>query len=223
LKAGSFPLLLGGVTYFFSLKMSRLIIFLGPSASICTGIAIGWPLDYLILDSLTPRAFKEWYNDTVLETNKDNVRDKGKNKLGMEANLLNRIKTCLNWLMSTVLMRLVRLLLGIYIACFILEPKWQSFKSTCEGQAPGLSHPQLMSQFSNGQIMDDYRESYRWLKEMTHEDARVMAWWDYGYQIAGMANRTTIADGNTWSQEVYIFGPCAARSTPNILTLLIRR
>lgn len=25
-----------------------------------------------------------------------------------------------------------------------------------------------------------------------------MAWWDYGYQINGIANRTTIADGNTW-------------------------
>jgi dolichyl-diphosphooligosaccharide--protein glycosyltransferase len=28
-----------------------------------------------------------------------------------------------------------------------------------------------------------------------------MAWWDYGYQINGMANRTTIADGNTWNHE----------------------
>ena len=28
-----------------------------------------------------------------------------------------------------------------------------------------------------------------------------MAWWDYGYQIAGMANRTSIADGNTWNHE----------------------
>ena len=28
-----------------------------------------------------------------------------------------------------------------------------------------------------------------------------MAWWDYGYQIAGIANRTTIADGNTWNHE----------------------
>ena len=26
----------------------------------------------------------------------------------------------------------------------------------------------------------------------TAEDARVMSWWDYGYQIAGMANRTTL-------------------------------
>ena len=28
-----------------------------------------------------------------------------------------------------------------------------------------------------------------------------MAWWDYGYQISGMAERTTIADGNTWNIE----------------------
>jgi asparagine N-glycosylation enzyme membrane subunit Stt3 len=26
-----------------------------------------------------------------------------------------------------------------------------------------------------------------------------MAWWDYGYQITGISNRTTIADGNTWT------------------------
>jgi len=28
-----------------------------------------------------------------------------------------------------------------------------------------------------------------------------MAWWDYGYQITGVANRTSIADGNTWNHE----------------------
>ena len=25
--------------------------------------------------------------------------------------------------------------------------------------------------------------------------------WDYGYQISGIANRTTLADGNTWNLE----------------------
>ena len=28
-----------------------------------------------------------------------------------------------------------------------------------------------------------------------------MAWWDYGYQINGIAERTSIADGNTWNHE----------------------
>jgi len=28
-----------------------------------------------------------------------------------------------------------------------------------------------------------------------------MSWWDYGYQISQIANRTTLADGNTWNHE----------------------
>lgn len=44
--------------------------------------------------------------------------------------------------------------------------------------------------------MDDFREAYHWLRENTHNDARIMSWWDYGYQIAGMANRTTLVDNN---------------------------
>ncbi|GMF60372.1 unnamed protein product [[Candida] boidinii] len=33
----------------------------------------------------------------------------------------------------------------------------------------------------------------------TPEDSKVMAWWDYGYQIGGMADRTTFVDNNTWN------------------------
>jgi dolichyl-diphosphooligosaccharide--protein glycosyltransferase len=29
----------------------------------------------------------------------------------------------------------------------------------------------------------------------------VLAWWDYGYQITGIGNRTSLADGNTWNLE----------------------
>jgi len=37
----------------------------------------------------------------------------------------------------------------------------------------------------------------------------VMAWWDYGYQITGIGNRTTIADGNTWNHEhIALLGRC---------------
>ena len=58
-------------------------------------------------------------------------------------------------------------------------------------------------------IIDDYREAYWWLRDNTPDDARVMAWWDYGYQITGIANRTTIADGNTWNHEhIALLGRC---------------
>ena len=48
-------------------------------------------------------------------------------------------------------------------------------------------------------IIDDFREAYYWLRMNTPEDAKVMAWWDYGYQIGGMADRTTLVDNNTWN------------------------
>jgi dolichyl-diphosphooligosaccharide--protein glycosyltransferase len=50
-------------------------------------------------------------------------------------------------------------------------------------------------------LVTDYLDSYEWLKAHTPEDARVLSWWDYGYQITGIGNRTTLADGNTWNLE----------------------
>eukprot|EP00126_Sphaerothecum_destruens_P015618 Sdes_comp9647_c0_seq1m1141 len=50
-------------------------------------------------------------------------------------------------------------------------------------------------------ILDDFREAYYWLRRNTHEKARVMSWWDYGYQITGMANRTVLVDNNTWNNS----------------------
>lgn len=76
-----------------------------------------------------------------------------------------------------------------------------------------LSHPSIMyeARLGNGQtiMVDDYREAYWWLRDKTPEDSRVMAWWDYGYQINGIGNRTTIADGNTWNHEhIATLGRC---------------
>ena len=48
-------------------------------------------------------------------------------------------------------------------------------------------------------IIDDYREAYYWLRMNTAQDARIMSWWDYGYQITGFSNRTVMVDNNTWN------------------------
>lgn len=31
------------------------------------------------------------------------------------------------------------------------------------------------------------------------QESKVMSWWDYGYQITAMANRTILVDNNTWN------------------------
>ena len=77
-------------------------------------------------------------------------------------------------------------------------------------------------QFSSWNILEPLRQAYTWLKDNTPEDARVMAWWDYGYQIAGIANRTTIADGNTWTlghQHQCKEKELTIADTPNILVV----
>ncbi|KAI8853147.1 Oligosaccharyl transferase STT3 subunit-domain-containing protein [Chytridium lagenaria] len=48
-------------------------------------------------------------------------------------------------------------------------------------------------------IIDDFREAYYWLRQNSDEKAKIMSWWDYGYQITGMANRTVLVDNNTWN------------------------
>lgn len=52
-------------------------------------------------------------------------------------------------------------------------------------------------------IIDDFREAYYWLRQNTKEDAKIMSWWDYGYQIAGFADRITLVDNNTWNNTQY--------------------
>lgn len=68
------------------------------------------------------------------------------------------------------------------------------------------SSPSIVLAFHNSHdgsrnILDDFREAYSWLSQNTPDDSRVMSWWDYGYQIAGMANRTTLVDNNTWNNS----------------------
>ena len=48
-------------------------------------------------------------------------------------------------------------------------------------------------------MYDDYREAYYWLRQNTHPDSKILSWWDYGYQMSAMANRTVLVDNNTWN------------------------
>lgn len=90
----------------------------------------------------------------------------------------------------------------LFPAPFFVVP---TFYSYCHELAQAMSHPSIMFKgtLGNGQtvMVDDYREAYWFLRDKTPEDARVMAWWDYGYQITGIGNRTSVADGNTWNHE----------------------
>lgn len=48
-----------------------------------------------------------------------------------------------------------------------------------------------------GQYPHDWLQALVWMRDNTPEDAVVVSWWDYGYWIETVANRTTLADGAT--------------------------
>eukprot|EP00667_Euglena_gracilis_P002726 EG_transcript_2733 len=97
------------------------------------------------------------------------------------------------------------------------ENRAQQFLKHADFVAEQVSEPHIMLRGNDGNgnsvIIDDFREAYHWLRDNTPANARVMAWWDYGYQITGIGNRTSIADGNTWNHEhIALLGRCLVSS-----------
>jgi dolichyl-diphosphooligosaccharide---protein glycosyltransferase len=83
----------------------------------------------------------------------------------------------------------------IYLLIFVAHCTWVTSNAY---SSPSVV---LASRLPDGSqhIIDDYREAYYWLRQNTPDNAKVMSWWDYGYQIGGMADRPTLVDNNTWN------------------------
>lgn len=213
-EATSFLVVYAIVAYFFSSKMSRLIILLGPVASALGGVSIGFLVDELILfplkrTLLCERATTGKIEEVTAEEVKGNDKEdkkKPQKKTTIEAltdnakNATNKVRSVYNHRISCA----GRMFLALYLTTLAI-PQAKSFYEYCDDLAAKMSGPSIMfeAQLTNGKkiIVDDYREAYWWLTKHTPEDARILSWWDYGYQITGIGNRTTLADGNTWNHE----------------------
>ncbi|CAE7233317.1 stt3 [Symbiodinium natans] len=211
-----FPVLFAAVAYHFSLKMSRLIIICGPIVSILAGYPVGiigdWCLEQVKRLCCGPPptpAEEEAPKRTggmgsifrvcsmvmwpVTYTDEINAVDKWRTYVATRLPALDRF---------------TRLIVALALMSWgwreAQEP-WQKFVSLCYQHAESLAGPGLAyeARLRNGKtiIVDDYYQGYVWIDKNTPPDSRVLAWWDYGYQITGIAKRTSVADGNTWNHE----------------------
>jgi len=62
---------------------------------------------------------------------------------------------------------------------------------------PGPYASSMIPVLLNGDFPNDWHTALAWLKANTTKDAVIATWWDYGYWIETVANRTTIIDGST--------------------------
>lgn len=209
--ASSFLIVYGVATYFFSHKMVRLILLTAPIASVFVGITLGRVLSFFMYNVLgfTPSFFDILLVDEKLEAvgaekkspkskksnNGKKVKKTKDEKSGMSSFAIGRSLVC----------KAVAAYGAYYVFTQKVMPPAKVFKETSIQISKQLSNPTIVMKgtLKSGKevLVDDYRECYWWIRDNTPKDARIMAWWDYGYQISAIANRTTIADGNTWNHE----------------------
>lgn len=211
LRAALFIFAYSCVAYFFSNKMARLIILTGPVASILSGMILGFIIEWVCAQFVWSEADKA--RAALAKEGRQTVATTQK-----EAKKVLEDQTIEGWSRKLKLKYIANIemraaIAVLIIAVFCVQGQWKEFNAHSENMAHAFSNPQLMFKTHDNKgneiIIDDYREAYFWIRDHTPQDSRVMAWWDYGYQITGIANRTSIADGNTWNHEhIATLGKC---------------
>lgn len=186
-------------SFYFSQKMSRLLLLAGPPATVATGFLMG-----SVVDSAAKSLF--WVSNSTSISGKNSKKAKATANdsivvLAKDPQKYVRRHYPVRWCVLNVLF-----FAGVLYLLFFTSFAVKNRRRANEGLHPYVVFEAGVSDSSSPTgrkkiLVTDYLDSYLWLKEATPQDARVLAWWDYGYQITGIAERTTLADGNTWNHE----------------------
>ncbi|KPM41609.1 Dolichyl-diphosphooligosaccharide--protein glycosyltransferase subunit stt3 [Neonectria ditissima] len=166
---------------YFAGVMVRLMLTLTPVVCVAAAIAVSQILDtYLALDQPKSEETQTESTDGSSKKSKGGLRATEKPNVGIY-NTLSKV--------------VITGAMTIYLLMFVTHCTWVTSNAY---SSPSVV---LASRMPDGSqhIIDDYREAYQWLRQNTKEDAKIMSWWDYGYQIGGMADRPTLVDNNTWN------------------------
>jgi len=173
---------------YFSGVMVRLMLTLTPIVCVAAALALSSLLDtYLTLKS------PEEPSDVAADGS--NGAPASAKKAAKQDGALRSMRQPLVGIYTTFSKMSVVSALTAYLLIFVLHCTWVTSNAY---SSPSVV---LASRMPDGSqhIIDDYREAYQWLRQNTKDDAKIMSWWDYGYQIGGMADRPTLVDNNTWN------------------------
>jgi dolichyl-diphosphooligosaccharide--protein glycosyltransferase len=213
------------VAGYFSSKMVRLVLLLGPAAAAATGVSLGAVVEWVADEAATMAEIADEPEGAAAAAaaspaggaplSRAERKSAKKQRGGGGRASADRFRIDKTPELVSAYFRerpKVRKALAAVVVS-VAFTVGSSFLNSSERMARSMSEPSIMirGRAPTGEsiILDDFREAYWWLRDNTPEDARVMAWWDYGYQINGVANRTTLADGNTWNHEhIALLGKC---------------
>jgi dolichyl-diphosphooligosaccharide---protein glycosyltransferase len=178
---------------YFAGVMVRLMLTLTPVVCVAAAIAISSLLD-IYIDPQEPETPEEPTDETSgapvppgSSTKKPTANGTASLRKGTDSTGLWGADTRLAVIFNTAFLLLI----------FVLHCTWTTSHAY---SSPSVVLASRGPDGSNS-VIDDFREAYYWLRQNTPQDAVVMSWWDYGYQIAGMADRPTLVDNNTWNNS----------------------
>ncbi|KXL47182.1 glycosyltransferase family 66 protein [Acidomyces richmondensis BFW] len=176
---------------YFSGVMVRLMLTLTPVVCTAAAIALSHILDTYLVASAPEESDSTRANGAPNTNVSANIGDKIKSA----ADTLRSTKTPVVGIYSYLSKSMITGAITCYLLLFVLHCTWVTSNAY---SSPSVV---LASRLPDGSqhIIDDYREAYYWLRQNTPSTAKVMSWWDYGYQIGGMADRPTLVDNNTWN------------------------
>lgn len=183
---------------YFAGVMVRLMLTLTPAVCVLSGIAFSHVFELYLKEEETSSGGDHSEDDASSSNQKKNtagVDNKGGKLKKVKVDKEKKVTEGEG--MGTNVRSIVTVLLLILLMMFAVHCTWVTSNAY---SSPSI----VLASYNNDgsrQILDDFREAYFWLSQNTANDARVMSWWDYGYQIAGMANRTTLVDNNTWNNS----------------------
>ena len=171
-EANIFVLIYGISSVYFAGVMVRLMLVLAPIACVIGAIAVSSTLQELVSQYKTSE--KE---EKGQKTKSGSKKPASGFSLRKQGPILIGMGICL------------------MLTLYMLHCRWVT--------SSAYSSPSIVlaaNQWDGSRIIfDDFREAYYWLRMNSAPDAKIMSWWDYGYQLAAMANRTVLVDNNTWN------------------------
>ncbi|EXJ78289.1 dolichyl-diphosphooligosaccharide-protein glycosyltransferase [Capronia epimyces CBS 606.96] len=179
-----FVVLYAVLASYFAGVMVRLMLTLTPVVCCTAGLALSYILDtYLYAQTPVDESGSGDTNGSV-KTSKISANP-----------ALRSTRNPVVGIYSLVSKSLITSLVTGFLLLFVAHCTWVTSNAY---SSPSVV---LASRLPDGSqhIIDDYREAYYWLRQNTPYNAKVMSWWDYGYQIGGMADRPTLVDNNTWN------------------------
>ena len=88
----------------------------------------------------------------------------------------------------------------VFIVLLLASLVPHALNATATASSPGPLRMSGVPILLDGNYAQDWIKALNWLKANTTQDSVVCAWWDYGYWIETLANRTTLADGSTMNR-----------------------